>query len=130
MEDKGEVNATSLKECVAQETGKTQRYNVNALRNVLDRLYECRDLEISNLWQRSVFLSVFMILCYTGYGCLVTQIVENIDNTLKITYLHTVAVALGCISAIFSVLWIAMAKASKAWYEVYETAISSFETLQ
>lgn len=46
------------------------------LKDVLDRLYKCRDLEISNLWQRSIFLSVFMVLCFSGYGYLLLQIIN------------------------------------------------------
>lgn len=101
------------------------------LKDVLDRLYKCRDLEISNLWQRSIFLSVFMVLCFSGYGYLLLQIINiqsfNCSQLDKMTYLNIAAIALGCLSSIFSLLWIFMAKASKAWYEVYETAISTFE---
>jgi len=100
----------------------------------LDRLYKCRDLEISNLWQRSIFLSAFLVLCFTGYGYLLVKIVdylanysvENYDENIEF-YLNIAALVLGCISAIFSLLWIMMAKGSKAWYEVYETAITTFE---
>lgn len=109
----------------------SRQYTRAELNDVLDRLYKCRDLEISNLWQRSVFLSVFMILCFTGYGYLFLQIIESWTacciSSSKIDYLNISAIALGCISIIFSSLFTFMAKGSKAWYEVYETAITSFQ---
>lgn len=99
------------------------------LRKVHERLYRCRDLEISNLWQRSIFLSVFMVLCFTAYGYLIAKILD-FNKTVQeydIMYLNCSAVALASISGIFSYLWICMAKASKAWYEVYERAVAEFE---
>lgn len=108
-----------------------QQYSKKDLIKTLDRLYKCRDLEISNLWQRSVFLSAFLVLCFTGYGYLLTQIIDSITGTnfiveMKLVYLHVVAITLGGINFVFSLLWIMMAKGSKAWYEVYEVAISAF----
>jgi len=121
----------------------------DALNRERDRLYKCRDLEISNLWQRSIFLSAFLILCFTGYAYILMNIVDaywgnnNMSqiqgsfnfvynnfpppNYNKLFYLNMIAVFLGAISSFFSTLWIMMAKGSKAWYEVYETAIGYFE---
>jgi len=119
----------------------------------LDRLYHCRDLEISNLWQRSIFLSAFLILCFTGYGYILMKVIDASPNDCicnyicnccnktckcysnycsynmdcKLFYLHIIALIVAGISALFSTLWIMMAKGSKAWYEVYETAITTFE---
>lgn len=101
-------------------------YFKDNLKEVRNRLYKCRDLEISNLWQRSVFLSVFLILCFTGYGYLLLEIVESYFS-FKYPILNLIAVALGSVGFIFSCIWIMMAKGSKAWYEVYEKAIKKFE---
>ena len=96
-----------------------------------ERLYKCRDLEISNLWQRSVFLSVFLILCFTAYGYLIIEMINiytsgNDYETSVIIY-NFACTALGGVAFIFSCIWIAMAKGSKAWYEVYESRITNFE---
>lgn len=106
---------------------KKEKYNKEDLKLVLEKLYKCRDLEISNLWQRSVFLSVFLILCFTTYGYLSIDLLSN--KKLDISFLnHNIAsMVLASISIIFSIIWILMAKSSKAWYEVYENAISKFE---
>jgi hypothetical protein len=101
------------------------------LQRTLNRLYECRNLEISNLWQRSVFLSVFLILCFTAYGYLglelSTKYFEKDFSDQKILLLSTVSLFVAVIGLTFSIVWILMAKGSKAWYEVYENAIYKFE---
>lgn len=101
-----------------------KKTNLCQFKVIYDRLYRCRDLEIKNLWQRSIFLSVFLTLCFTGYGYLLINIIES--NAFKIGY-HFLAILLASIGTIFSCLWIMMAKGSKSWYEVYEEAISNFE---
>ena len=102
------------------------QYQARSLERTLNRLYTCRDLEISNLWQRSVFLSVFLILCFTGYGYIILKIVDNADQN-ALPLLNLIAIILASVSLLFSCIWIMMAKGSKAWYEVYESAITSFE---
>lgn len=97
-----------------------------ALQQRLDRLYELRDLEIKNLWQRSVFLSVFLTLSLTGYGWVATKLISP-EATANMAALNTAAVAALCLCAILSVLWIMMAKGSKKWFEVSEQAIYEFE---
>ncbi|RAJ79293.1 hypothetical protein CLV59_106354 [Chitinophaga dinghuensis] len=107
-----------------QETTAEESMSKEDLKYTLERLYKCRDLEISNLWQRSVFLSVFLILCFTAYGYLALEILKMSEQKLVF---HLVCLGLTAVGAIFSVIWILMGKASKAWYEVYETAITKFE---
>ncbi|SHE98145.1 RipA family octameric membrane protein [Dysgonomonas macrotermitis] len=101
----------------------------NNLERTLDRLYKCRDLEIANLWQRSVFLAVFLTLCLTGYGILVSKLfsLDTISEINKQTFTHIGAIGIGILGFLFSLIWIMMAKGSKAWYEVYEGAIYNFE---
>ncbi|POR18701.1 hypothetical protein BWK58_14565 [Flavobacterium columnare] len=103
------------------------KYPKEDLINTLNKLYRCRDLEISNLWQRSIFLSVFLILCFTAYGYLMLDLVKVNYNANILNKYNIACLLLSSISIIFSVIWILMAKASKAWYEVYESAISKFE---
>lgn len=47
-------------------------------------LWRCRDFEIQNLWQRSIFLTAFMLLSYTGYGTVLLKIVELDDCILSL----------------------------------------------
>jgi hypothetical protein len=91
---------------------------------ILENLYRCRDLELNNLWQKSIFLAPFLILCFTGYGFLLHELITKDDISLKINIL---CIALCFISAIFSILWIYMFKGSKAQYELCERAIANYE---
>ena len=101
------------------------------LKYTLDKLYKCRDLEISNLWQRSVFLSVFLILCFSSYGYIGIELLKTDFNDIKlystISTFNLGAIFILSVGIIFSIIWIMMSKASKAWYEVYENAIREFE---
>jgi hypothetical protein len=106
--------------------GDFKRKKNQDLSKALDRLYKCRDLEISNLWQRSVFLSVFLILSFTGYGKLMLEIIDE-ENYSKILKYNLVVELLSSVGLLFSLVWILMAKSSKAWFEVYETAVYEFE---
>ena len=39
-----------------------------SIKEIHETLWRCRDFELSHLWQRSIFLSAFLILCFTVYG--------------------------------------------------------------
>lgn len=93
----------------------------------IDRLYKCRDMEIRNLWQRSIFLATFLVLCFTGYGAIIGKTVSYLNCDSKLEYLNSLALLISLIGIIMSTLWITMAKGSKAWYEVYERAIMTYE---
>lgn len=93
-------------------------------KDIHDTLWRCRDFELSHLWQRSVFLSAFLILCFTGYAYLLMKFVDCNSNYLL---LHLFALILSSVAALFSAMWIMMGKGSKAWYEKYEHGITAFE---
>lgn len=101
------------------------------LRETLNRLYSCRDLEINNLWQKSILLAPILILCFTGYGILLFELSKEIlkgkESQNTIIIFNLLGIIISVISAIFSILWIYTAKASKAWYEFYERTITRFE---
>lgn len=90
-------------------------------------LYEAYADEIKNLWQRSVFLSAFMVLVWTGYGALQLKFIEK---SLEIQSLsctavnfnayHIASFGLCFIIIALSLLWIAMAKGSKFVQEAHE----------
>lgn len=98
-------------------------------RDFYEQYWKCRDFEIKNLWQRSIFLGTFLVLSYTAYGAFFGKaFLENcFYANLHKWPLHVLADILALIGATFSVLWIAMAKGSKAWYECYEKAVTAIE---
>ena len=89
-----------------------------------ETFYRLRDFEISNLWQRSVFLSALLVLFFPAYGVLVSKLLES---TGKHIIYHEICCALALCAIIFSIIWIMMAKGSKAWFEVYEQKICEIE---
>lgn len=99
----------------------------NELNGIYERLQKNRELEIKNLWQRSIFLATFLVLCYTAYGALIGNMLNQCFNAEKICQYNIVVILTSFAGIIISVLWICMAKGSKAWQEVYEDAISDYE---
>lgn len=89
-----------------------------------ETFYRLRNFEISNLWQRSIFLSALLVLFFPAYGVLVSKLIESTD---KYTIYHEICCALALCAIIFSIIWIMMAKGSKAWFEVYEKKICEIE---
>ncbi len=89
-----------------------------------ETFYKLRDFEISNLWQRSIFLSALLVLFFPAYGVLVSKILDGTDNTI---IYNEICCALALCAIAFSIIWIMMAKGSKAWYEVYEIKICEIE---
>lgn len=101
-------------------------------RDLYERYWKCRDFEIQNLWQRAIFLGPILVLTFTGYGAFFAKcfIVGNEVKLLESGFSesHLVAVAIALMGILFSILWIRMMKGSKAWYEVYERAITALDT--
>ena len=91
--------------------------------------WKCRDFELSHLWQRSIFLSAFLVLCITGYGITITKLIDSISCSENVDFIayNGLAFLLCILGIIFSCMWVMMGKGSKAWYEVYEEAIKAYE---
>lgn len=107
----------------------------------LELLYRCRDFELSHLWQRSVFLGAFLLLCLSGYACFAGSKIGNVqqyaavylfpsngDNHRTAFLWNIIALGICLIGLLMSIIWILMAKSSKMWYEIYEKYIIDFET--
>lgn len=116
---------------VSQSTSSSQNKENNTEKDlsekekmILENLYRCRDLELNNLWQKSIFLGPILVLCFTGYGFLLDKLFERESFSLKTNIL---CIVLCIVSAIFSMLWIYMFKGSKAQYELCERAIANYE---
>lgn len=109
--------------------GKEERLNK---RGLYKRYWKCRDFELTTLWQRAVFLGPILVMIFTGYGTFFAKCFID-DNKVKIlesgfSENHLVAVVIAVMGMLFSILWIRMMKGSKAWYEVYERAITAMDT--
>lgn len=96
-------------------------------KDIYESLWRCRDFELSHLWQRSVFLTAFLLLAFTGYGVLMLQVMTAELGMMQMRVLLCVGLFILLVGMLLSQLWIMMAKGSKAWYEVYEHAIYEIE---
>lgn len=92
---------------------------------VYNRLCHCRDMEIELVWKRAVFMTVFLITCFAGYGGLIVAGLSRSYSDRAFFFVTVAACFLATIGFAVSVLWIMMCKGSKAWYEHYEDAIKA-----
>lgn len=99
------------------------------IKEIHETFWRARDFELTSLWQRSIFLTAFLVLCFTAYGSVLTKIIDNIEkDDLRFFILNLIGYGLSILGIILSTMWIKMGKGSKAWYEAYESAIKAIET--
>ena len=85
-----------------------------------------RDFEITNLWQRSVFLVAFLMAILSAYGNVALKIWFSQSDCNITGQHHFIAGCICFLGYVFSLLWIMMAKGSKYTFEQYENAIQWF----
>lgn len=123
------VNTTiDVKECTpCPVKGKQSDMCREELWKIWEQLNKNRALEISTLWQRSVFLSAFIVLLLTGSGIFYYNFILK-KPLAELAIKHGLSgMLLGCLLMIGGILWLAMAKGSKYWSRVYEIKISLLE---
>ena len=103
-----------------------------SLEQLREEAYKIRKFEIQNLWQRSIFLAAFIVILITGYGHLVEKLLSEYEkwqtsNQDLLLVAEAICCALAFLGSIFSIIWIMMAKGSKAWYEIHEKRIRKLE---
>lgn len=102
-------------------------------KDIYRNYWRCRDSEINNRWQRFLFLTVFMVLCFIFYGVAMKNLVDSLKTDtgsagdLYRDVVNGISFFLCMIGVVLSYLWMMMAKASKAWCEIHERAISAIE---
>ena len=112
--------------------GKSSSSEPVSLKRLREEAYKIRKFEIQNLWQRSIFLAAFIVILITGYGHLVEKLLSEyekwqISNQDLLLVAEAICCALAFLGSIFSIIWIMMAKGSKAWYEIHEKRIRKIE---
>ncbi|WP_242385688.1 RipA family octameric membrane protein [Phocaeicola sartorii] len=129
------TSASTAKEIKVANPVETAESVPLTTRDFYHTYWHCRDFELSHLWQRSIFLSAFLIICFSAYGYLALDMLEVLhsseslkDGTQYWNVVHNAAILISSVGSILSILWIMMAKGSKAWYEIYEAAITAYET--
>lgn len=95
--------------------------------DVYKRAWVSRDFELSHLWQRSVFLAVFLIAIAGAYGTILEKMYFSEVRNALVYKQHFIAFCLCWLGIAFSILWVMMSKGSKYWVEKYENLIWLFE---
>lgn len=98
-----------------------------------DKLFELwkeanarRDFELSHLWQRSILLTALIVVIYTVYATLLSKTIDGNTNIDPMVF-NEVAGFITLVGLVFSLIWVMMAKGSKAWFEVQEKRIIEIE---
>ncbi len=112
--------------------GKSSSSKAISLKQLRKEFLKIRKFEIQNLWQRSIFLGAFIVILISGYGYLLENLLSEYEKWLtssetQLLIIHVACCLLSFLGSIFSIIWIMMAKASKAWYEIYEKRIDKIE---
>lgn len=99
-----------------------------SLRDMYMRMCACRDFEISHVWQRAIFLTAFLLGCYTAYGFWVNKFWACGGFEFS-ALINAVCFVVSLVGIAISILWICLAKGAKAWQEVYENAIKAYSVI-
>lgn len=86
-----------------------------------------RELELKNLWQRSIMLMTFFVIFFTAYATLAGKVIEIASGGERDVRLFNIPLlAIAICGLIVSIFWIQMAKGSKLWYEKFEASVDYF----
>lgn len=106
--------------------------------DVYNFLWRGRDIELAHIWHRSIFFAVFIMGITSIYAIyfkdiFIYQFVKK-DSvactcTAPMLVFGLIPIIITAIGVIFSILWIMMAKGSKAWYEIYEDSIAKISDI-
>ena len=71
------ITSNNNKASLTNYTTITSNNNEVSLKEIRETYYSLRNFEISNLWQRSIFLSAMLALFYSGYGYIVSKFLDE-----------------------------------------------------
>lgn len=106
--------------------------------DVYNFLWRGRDIELAHIWHRSIFFAVFIMGITSIYAIYFKDIFiyqfikkNSFDCTCRaqILVFGLIPIIITVMGIIFSILWIMMAKGSKAWYEIYEDSIAKISDI-
>lgn len=110
---------------VHTKSGNPIEVNINSQLTTKDIYYtlcQRRDFTLTQLWQQCILMSVFLLLCISGYILIHIFLKELVTELQKLNRILFV------ISTIFSVIWVKIiAKRTQNHYKSYNQAISELE---
>ncbi|MGI5068417.1 hypothetical protein [Treponema denticola] len=118
-----------------KKENENEKVKPNAM-DVYNFLWRGRDIELAHIWHRSIFFAVFIMGITSIYAIyfkdiFIHQFIKKdlFDCTAPMLVFGLIPIAITVIGIIFSMLWIMMAKGSKAWYEIYEDSIAKISDI-
>ena len=96
----------------------------NDLKHNYDELWQGRNIEISNLWQRSAILIAVLVAVFTLYGGLWKVYLEEKNGNISCLFINLLFSFICLLGVVSSYFWVRMAQGSKYWIEQYERAIN------
>ncbi|MBR4264760.1 MAG: hypothetical protein IKQ46_01755 [Bacteroidales bacterium] len=112
------------------DKAKAKKLKIENLKELYKHYYEGKDYHLKRFWENSIFVWTFLMVCFTAYGFLISKFLEGkfCDESKNLFPILSSFICI--IACTLSLLWLWMAKGSKAWYEVYENAIWNMESLR
>ena len=96
----------------------TPEANEKRLKAVFDVALQTRNLEISLLWQRSLFFWGFISAAFVAYAAVLSRSQPD----------YIVAVAISCFGALCSLTWTLANRGSKYWQQSWEAKLAEAES--
>ena len=120
-------NRNNISSNISSEKSKDEKER-EAFYKYLEFQNKRYDTELQLFWQRSVFVSAFLVLILTGYGALLIKIVElhsikNIPMLLSDSLFNSLASVISTMGIIVSYIWLRIARGAKGTYEAVESRI-------
>ena len=120
-------NRNNISSNISSEKSKDEKER-EAFYKYLEFQNKRYDTELQLFWQRSVFVSTFLVLILTGYGALLIKIVElhsikNIPMLLSDSLFNSLASVISTMGIIVSYIWFRIARGAKGTYEAVESRI-------
>ncbi len=106
---------------MTDEIGKVP---IDSVRNTLYQRYES---ELTSLWSHSRFIWGFVTVLFTAYGFVASKLFLGAEKLPYGNAADRIALIIAVIGLCITAIWIALAKASKAWQEHFETLIADLE---
>lgn len=113
-----------------EESQKIETTNINEegdntnTEQLYKRYNECRDYQLKQFWENSKFVWAFLLVCFAAYGAL---FMSKDINCISKKYLAFAMLFVSSLGVALSFVWLWMARASKAWFEVFENVIWHIE---
>lgn len=120
-------NRNNISSNISSEKSKDEKER-EAFYQYLEFQNKRYDTELQLFWQRSVFVSAFLVLILTGYGALLIKIVElhsikNIPMLLSDSLFNSLASVISTMGIIVSYIWFRIARGAKGTYKSLEDRI-------